>query len=203
MKHKRLFCSVILVIISAFLFSACNAESFSGKKFYRSLSKRLGRHRTDYPNLTDSEFANFRMIRTSGIAEGKLFRSSSPVSAWSERNATADKLSRGAGIRTFINLADSDEGMRKHEGYEGSYYSTQKIIGLNLGMKYKSREFRRRLARGIHFMAANNPPYLIHCSLGKDRAGFVCAIVESLAIICCHSIIISGYCPAQRSMILS
>ena len=180
LKNKRLVCLLVLIIISALSFS-CHAEEFSGKKFYRSLSQRLGRHRTDYPNLTDSEFANFRMIRTSGIAEGKLFRSSSPVSTWSERNAIADRLSRENGIKTFINLADSDSGMRKHEGYEGSYYSTQKIIGLNLGMKYKSRDFRRSLARGIHFMAVNNPPYLIHCSLGKDRAGFVCAVVESLA----------------------
>ena len=71
--------------------------------------------------------------------------------------------------------------MSEHKGYAGSYYSQQKVIGLNLNMKYKSKDFRRRLARGIHFMAMNNPPYLIHCSLGKDRAGFVCAIVESLA----------------------
>ena len=180
MKHKRLVFLLIIAIISALSFS-CNAEEFSGKKFYRSLSKRLGRHRTDYPKLTDSEFANFRMIQTSGISAGKLFRSSSPISTWGERNAIADKLSREAYIRTFINLADSDSGMKKHEGYNGSYYSTQRVIGLNLKMKYKSKDFRRRLARGIHFMAVNEPPYLIHCSLGKDRSGFVCAIVESLA----------------------
>ncbi len=180
MKHKRLFFLLILIIISAISFS-CYAEEFSGKNFYRSLSKRLGRHRADYPNLTDLEFANFRMIQTSGISAGKLFRSSSPISTWGERNEIADKLSREAYIRTFINLADSDSGMKKHKGYEGSYYSQQKVIGLNLNMKYKSKDFRRRLARGIHFMAVNNPPYLIHCSLGKDRAGFVCAIIESLA----------------------
>ena len=180
MKRKQLFCFLIIGIILAISFS-CHAEEFSGKKFYRSLSKRLGRHRTDYPKLTDSEFANFRMIHTSGIAPGKLFRSSSPISTWGERNAIADKLSRENGITTFINLADSDAGMNEHKGYGGSYYSTQKVIGLNLGMKYKSKDFCRRLARGFHFMAVNNPPYLIHCSLGKDRAGFVCAVVESLA----------------------
>lgn len=145
------------------------------------MSSRLGRHRTDYPDLSDSQFANFRMVRTSGIAPGKLFRSSSPISTWGERNEIADRLSQEAGVNTFINLTDSDKGMKNHKGYEGSYYSTRKIIGLNLGMKYKSPAFRKSLARGIRFMAANEPPYLIHCSLGKDRAGFVCAIVESLA----------------------
>ena len=180
MKRKPLVLLLVIVITSAFSFP-CNAEEFSGKKFYRSLSKRLGRHRTDYPNLTDEEFANFRMVKTSGIAPGKLFRSSSPISTWGERNAIADNAIRNAGVKTLINLTDSDDGMTKHEGYEGSYYSRQKVIGLNLGMKYKSKNFRKSLARGIHFMAVNEPPYLIHCSLGKDRAGFVCAWVECLA----------------------
>lgn len=70
--------------------------------------------------------------------------------------------------------------MREHKGYSGSYYSTRKVIGLSLSTKYKSAAFRQGLARGIRFMAGNEPPYLIHCSLGKDRAGFVCALVECL-----------------------
>ena len=179
MKRKRLICFLVIAIISAFSFS-CHAEESYGKKFYRSLSKRLGKTKADYPKLTDEEFANFRMIKTSGIAQGKLFRSSSPVSTWSERYKFSDNAIKNAGVKTIINLADSDEKMRKHEGYSGSYYSSQNIICLNLGMKYKSKDFRRRLANGIHFMAVNEPPYLIHCSLGKDRAGFVCALVECL-----------------------
>ena len=120
------------------------------------------------------------MVETSGIAPGRLYRSSSPISTWGGRNVIADRLSQQAGVRTFINLADSDSGMKSHGGYEGSYYSRQRITGLNLGMKYKSADFRKGLARGIRFMAANEPPYLIHCSLGKDRAGFVCAVIECL-----------------------
>ena len=180
LKHYRLLCilSVIILIASSFV---CYADSSYGKKFYSSLSKRLGKKRADYPKLTDKEFANFRMVKTSGIAPGKLFRSSSPVSTWSERYSMADNAIMNAGVKTVINLADSDEKMRKHEGYSGSYYSRQNIICLNLGMKYKSKDFRRRLARGIRFMAANEPPYLVHCSLGKDRAGFVCALIECLA----------------------
>ena len=179
MKRKLLFCLVIVAILSAFSF-ACNADESYGKNFYRSLSKRLGKNRADYPKLTDEEFANFRMVTTSGIGTGKLFRSSSPVSTWSERYIFADNALKHAGVKTVINLADSDETMRKHDGYNGSYYSKQNIIGLKLNMKYKSRDFRRSLANGIHFMAVNDPPYLIHCSLGKDRAGFVCAVIECL-----------------------
>ncbi len=182
LRRSRIFLllSAVIIIIISMSAPCYSADSFR-KTFYKSLSARLGKHRADYPNLSDSDFANFRMVKTSGIAPGKLFRSSSPISTWGERNAIADRLSREAGVSTFINLADSDSGMTKHKGWAGSYYSTRKIIGLKLGMKFKSRDFRRSLARGIHFMAGNEPPYLIHCSLGKDRAGFVCAVVESLA----------------------
>ena len=180
MRRSRIFLLLSIIIVIALSSPCYSAESF-GKTFYRSLSARLGRNRTDYPNLSDSQFANFRMVTTSGIAHGKLYRSSSPISTWGNRNVIADKESEKAGVKTFINLADSDKGMAQHKGYNGSYYSTRNIIGLNLGMKYKSPDFRKSLARGIRFMAANEPPYLIHCSLGKDRAGFVCAVVECLA----------------------
>lgn len=177
MKRTGIFLLCLFIFVN--VIPSYSADNF-GKNFYRSLSKRLGKTRADYPNLTYNEFANFREIHTTGIAPGKLYRSSSPISTWGNRNAIADNAAKIAGIRTFINLADSNQGMKEHKGWEGSYYSGQKIIGLNLGMKYKSAKFRKSLARGIHFMAVNEPPYLIHCSLGKDRAGFVCALVECL-----------------------
>ena len=157
----------------------CEASSW-GKNFYKGLSRRLGYHREDYPALTDEEFANFRMVRVSGIGEGKLYRSSSPVSTWGNRNAIADEAARRAGVRTFVNLADTESSVKAHKGFAGSYYSTQRVIGLGLGMKYQSSALRESLARGIREMAKSEAPYLIHCSLGKDRAGYVCALIECL-----------------------
>ncbi|MBQ3347668.1 MAG: tyrosine-protein phosphatase [Synergistaceae bacterium] len=178
LKRSRIIAVISFVIVIAFSLP-CYSESW-GKAFYRSLSGRLGKNRADYPALSDSEFANFREVKTSGIAPGRLFRSSSPISTWSERNVIADKLAENAGVKTFINLADSDAGMKSHKGFPNSYYSRQRVIGLDLNMKYKSARFRQGLARGIRFMAGSEPPYLIHCSLGKDRAGFVCALIECL-----------------------
>lgn len=172
----------VLIILAVSLAAPLTAESSSyGKELYRSFSRKLGRNRTDYPALSDAEFANFRMVSTSGIGAGRLYRSSSPVSTWGNRNVIADNLAKNAGVRTFINLADNDSSVKEQEGYTGSYYSTQKIIALGLGMKYQSRAFRESLARGVKLMARSEPPYLIHCSLGKDRAGFVCALIECLA----------------------
>ena len=182
MKQKKLVAVIcVLAVIAAGQLFCANAEASSwGKNFYKNLSRRLGYNRENYPALTDEEFANFRMVRVSGIVDGKLYRSSSPVSTWGNRNAIADAAARKAGIRTFVNLADTASSVREQEGFSGSYYSEQKIIALGLGMKYQSRIFRESLARGIKLMARSEGPYLIHCSLGKDRAGYVCALIECL-----------------------
>ena len=177
MKKFRI---VILGMMVCMIFTAaCEASSW-GKNFYKGLSRRLGYHREDYPALTDEEFANFRMVRVSGIGEGKLYRSSSPVSTWGNRNSIADTAARRAGVKTFVNLADTESSVMKHDGFSGSYYSGQKIIALGLGMKYQSSKFRESLARGVKEMSKSETPFLIHCSLGKDRAGYVCALIECL-----------------------
>ena len=136
--------------------------------------------REDYPALTDEEFANFRMIRTGKMAPGKLYRSSSPVNPEIGRNTYADAAAKVAGVKTFINLADNEEAMRLYEGFSQSYYSEQKIIALNLGVDFSADSFKEGLADGLRFMAANEAPYLVHCTEGKDRAGFVSALLECL-----------------------
>ena len=136
--------------------------------------------RADYPELTDPEFANFRMITTTGIGEGKLYRSSNPVNPEINRNKEADAAAKEAGVKTFINLADADETMRGYEGFAESYYATQNIIALNLGVDFMADDFKAGLAEGIRFIAHNEGPYLVHCTEGKDRAGFVSAVLEAL-----------------------
>ncbi len=137
-------------------------------------------NREDYPELSDEEFANFRAIATTGMGTGKLYRSSSPVDPEMRRNLIADRAAAAAGVRTFINLADNEEVMRGYEGFDASYYSTQAIIPLNLSMDFTTDEFRSGLAQGLRFIASHEGPYLVHCSGGKDRAGFVSAVLECL-----------------------
>ena len=177
MKKVRIILGFILVL--AYMAAIAEGESYK-KTFYRNLSKRLSNNRSDYEYLSDKEFANFREIHMTGIAKGKLYRSSSPVKAWGNRNVIADNASREAGIKTFINLADSEKSMKKLTGFNETYYSTQKFIGLKMNTKFMSKEFQNGVARGIKFMAMNEPPYLIHCDLGKDRAGLFSAVIECL-----------------------
>ena len=62
--------------------------------------------RTDYAHLGDEAFANFRVIQTTGMGKGVLYRSSSPINPELGRNTYADKAAEKAGIITVVNLAD-------------------------------------------------------------------------------------------------
>ena len=137
-------------------------------------------NREDYPALTDAEFANFRAVEVGDVAPGRLYRSSSPVNPEINRNKYADAAAKAAGVKTFINLADNEATMRQYEGFSDSYYSGQNVIALNLGVDFSAEEFRAGLATGLRFLASHEGPYLIHCTEGKDRAGFVSAVLECL-----------------------
>ncbi len=133
--------------------------------------------RADYAHLSDEAFANFRAIETAGMGKGVLYRSSSPINPAYGRNTYADKAARDAGIATVVNLADPSN---TYEGTENTYYSTCKVAYVNLGMDVLSEATLNGLAEGMRFIIDNVGPYLIHCNEGKDRAGFVSALLECL-----------------------
>ena len=136
--------------------------------------------RNAYPHLTDEEYANFRCVGTTGMGERILYRSSNPVNPELKRNREADKALHKAGVRTVMNLADSETSMRRFKGYASSFYHLRKIVALHLPTDLRSDVFKAGLAKGMEFFAANKGPYLVHCREGKDRCGFVCAVLESL-----------------------
>ncbi len=133
--------------------------------------------RADYAHLTDEAFANFRVIDTAGMGENKLYRSSSPIKPELGRSIYADQAARAAGIATVINLADASN---TYELPEGAYYPTCNVIYLNLNLDFLAEDTVSNLARGLRFMIENEAPYLVHCNEGKDRAGFVSALLECL-----------------------
>ena len=133
--------------------------------------------RANYAHLSDEAFANFRVIETTGMGKGVLYRSSSPINPDLGRSTYADKAAEKAGIITVINLADPSN---TYEGTENTYYSTCQVVYVNLGMDFLSEATLNGLAEGMRFIINNNGPYLIHCNEGKDRAGFVSALLECL-----------------------
>ena len=137
-------------------------------------------NREDYAQLTDEEFANFRVIDTTGIKEDTLYRTSSPINPELGRNTYADAALEKAGVTVIMNLADDEETAKSYEGFEDSYYSNQKVIYLNLGVDFAADDFKAGLAKGLRFFAENEGVYAVHCTEGKDRAGFVSALLECL-----------------------
>ena len=139
----------------------------------------VSNERSDYPNLTDEQFTNFRQIKTTGM-HGNLYRSSNPVNAKTGRNIQADDACRAHGIDVALNLSDSRAEAEERPEYNGSYYSTIKVKYLALGIDFDSEPVRAALADGLRFLAENKGTYLVNCNEGKDRSGFVCAVLECL-----------------------
>jgi len=134
--------------------------------------------REDYPELTEEEFANFRAVSATGIGEGILYRSSTPVEPALGRNEYAMAATEAAGIKTVLNLDDSVETMESYPAYPGSYYSRCALINPEMNYDFGSEEFSRKVKDCLLFMTENEAPYLIHCKEGKDRTGILCALLE-------------------------
>lgn len=141
--------------------------------------------RSDY--ALDSVFANFRNISTNGINPGVLYRSSSPVNNEIGRAAYSDALAKAVGINAVLNLADSKEDINQYfsaSDFESPYYKSLYYAGkvkcLNMGVDLAGEEFGQKFAEGLRFLIQQDGPYLIHCTEGKDRAGFASAVLEAL-----------------------
>lgn len=136
--------------------------------------------RSDYPNLSDAQFANFREVTTSGIGRGRLYRSASPINPKYNRNIYADTAIRQAHVTTIMNLADDPETVASYPDINTTYYSHQNYIALNMGVDFEADDFKQKLANGLKFFISDPGVYLVHCTEGKDRAGFVVAVLECL-----------------------
>ena len=136
--------------------------------------------RADAPS--DEAFANFRAIK-----EGRLYRSASPVDNQYGRAACADRLIREARVRTVMNLANTEEEIEScfaREDFASPYYMklylADRVIVLGLPINFDSAEFGEGIVKGFTFLANEEPPYLVHCMEGKDRAGFAAMLLEML-----------------------
>lgn len=134
--------------------------------------------RSDYPELNDEQFANFRVIETSGMGKNTLYRTSSPVDPLHKRNTYADAAIRNHGVDVILNLGDDKADLQTFPGYKDSYYSTVNHLEINLGMDFTDEVYGEKLSKGLRYMAANPGIYAIHCLIGKDRTGLVCALLE-------------------------
>lgn len=172
-----------------------------GDKITITLTKKTG-YKETYETLksvypverrsgeTAEEYANFRMITTTGIAPNTVYRSSNPLNNAKNpgRYRVVDSLAQVVGIKTEIDLADTPTAIKKYmatEGYASTYcpelYRKGNVIACGLSAECFGADFKAKIGEALKFMIAHEPPYLIHCNEGKDRCGFVSMLLEALA----------------------
>ena len=141
--------------------------------------------REEYPS--DEVFANFREVTAGDILPGTLYRSASPCDNQHNRAPYVDELAEQAQIGFILDLADNDEKIQKyfakddfHSYYMKSLYDTGKDFPAAVTAAYETAPFRASLAAALTALAHSDGPYLVHCTEGKDRTGFVCVLLEAL-----------------------
>ena len=137
--------------------------------------------RGDYAELMDGAFANFREVQVSGLKRNMLYRGSSPLRDDLGRNVYMLAAMEDAGVKSVINLDDSEEVMKGYDTYAGSYYSTCEILNPEMDYDYGNDDFSADVKACVEFIISNDGPFLIHCKEGKDRTGILCAILECFA----------------------
>jgi len=164
------------------------SEKQGYRKTYDIMHSVYGYDPDAYPSK--EVFANFRKVTTTGMADGVLYRSSNPLNPKDNavRYAYVDTLARNVGIKTEIDLADTEMKIRtfmEMEGYLSTYcpalFTNKHTIALGLTADTYSSTFMEKFGAGLKFMIENEPPYLVHCNEGKDRCGFAILVLEALA----------------------
>ena len=137
---------------------------------------------------SDAEFANFREVVGGQLKAGLIFRSASPCDDQHKRAAYANAFAEEAGIAFALNLSDSEKTYAAHtaaEGFSSYYYDDLyrdgKVLLLALNANYRADSFAKTVSGALAVMAENDGPCLVHCVEGKDRTGFVCALLLALA----------------------
>lgn len=158
----------------------------AGMLAYQELcSLTYSNERADY--VDDATFANFRAVTIGRISNGKLYRSASPINNTHGRASYANAFIEAVGVATVLNLADSDQDIAKYiakEDFTSNYYAylyqSGKVMALDLAGDFFSDNFATSLVKGLNFLAKNDPPYSVHCTEGKDRAGFTTMLLGAL-----------------------
>ncbi len=142
--------------------------------------------RAKYPS--DIVFANYRAVSMGSIRKGTLYRSASPCDNQHKRAPYVNDLIKANQVNAILDLSDNEsklEGYIQKEDFSSDYwlglYQEGNVFPIALNMNYLSDEFAAKIAQGFINLSEKEGPYLVHCTEGKDRTGFVCMLIEALA----------------------
>jgi hypothetical protein len=157
------------------------AGAYKAEYEERQVANKKSENRGDYGS--DAIFANFRAVKMGTIGTNVLYRSAHP--AYGDARAPyVAALAEKAGIRTIIDLSDSDEELTAFAATSPWFKSMvdgNNVVNLNMGVDFESSDFAPKLKTGLLFLADHKGPYLVHCHEGKDRTGIVMALLEAIS----------------------
>lgn len=161
---------------------ADDVDTMDNQSLVRHLQDSISNNRDDYPGLSDEDFANFRAVSAPGLKQNWIYRSTSAVRGELGRNDYVIKLAEDAGVKTFINLSDDEERAKSEAGYAGYYGNSTVIYSPMDSHRFEDPDrFDRQMGNAFRAYAQNDGPFLFHCKGGKDRTGFMAAVLEALA----------------------
>ena len=155
-------------------------------KKYKALHLKYSKHREDFPS--DVVFANFRKVTVGRIKDGILYRGASSIDNSYGRAKYVDKLISEVGVKFDVDLTDNDDKIKRHfakndfaSNYFKSLYESGKTICLHMNTNYHEQKYHDRIVKAMVAMSKNEGPYYVHCVEGKNRTGFLLAVIEGLA----------------------
>ena len=148
----------------------------------RALSMSYTLDRKDYPDFTDEQFANARASKGGRLASGVLHRSSSPFCDDINRAYYVSEYMESEKVMTVLNLADTEEKMKSYDmpPYSRQLWEEGNVILCPLKADPTADDFNKRLIAALKELPSRPAPYIVHCMEGKDRTGYVCALLEGL-----------------------
>ena len=132
---------------------------------------------------TDEAFLNAREVTAGNIRPGRLYRSASPFDPDFGRVELMASYLVEHNIGGILNLSNNQEKLESFEGlpdHTAAMIDQGLVIACRLGVDYLDPDAMRNIGEGLVRLMALERPWLIHCNLGKDRTGVICAVLEAL-----------------------
>lgn len=147
-----------------------------------TLGMQYSNNRDDFQ--TDEKFANAREVTTTGMAPGLLFRSASPFDNTNNRAPFVSAFLQTNGVKTALDLTDNDVIISRYNdvpAYSQQIIDAGDVVLCKVDANYRSKLFNETVASGLIELMNHPAPYVVHCTEGKDRTGYICALLEALA----------------------
>ena len=149
----------------------------------QALSMKYNNERENYSAFSDAAFANARTSIAGNIPSGILYRSSSPFCNDINRAFYVSEFLENEKVKTVLNLADTEEKMLSYTDmppYSRLLWEGGNVILCPLKADPMADDYNKRLIEALKQLPSRPAPYVVHCMEGKDRTGYVCALLEGL-----------------------